>query len=152
MVVKLAAGFQACDLQTPFLSYLKLMESCLQHISTCPSNRWFSRWRFATHSLCVHKLKLVHHKFLTHLLFDGFDLFAGMPPAKDTVSSKDVPVAEIPQHAHRHSHEKKKSELSSEQQVRVAILTVSDTVAAGAGPDRRWIMLWSPTIQIIATC
>lgn len=60
---------------------------------------------------------------------------AGMPPAKDTVSSKDVPVAEIPQHAHRHSHEKK-SEVSSEQQVRVAILTVSDTVATGAGPDR----------------
>jgi len=78
-----------------------------------------------------------------------------MPTAKVPVALKDVPLLETPaaapaqveaphahhsvgHHKHRHSHAmEKKSEGSTGPLVRVAILTVSDTVATGAGPDRR---------------
>lgn len=76
------------------------------------------------------------------------DNLAGMPPAKTPVSSKDIPsprpikvealhIPDTAQHKHRHMHASdKKSEGATNSQVRVAILTVSDTVATGAGPDR----------------
>lgn len=47
-------------------------------------------------------------------------------------------IPDTAQHKHRHMHASdKKSEGATNSQVRVAILTVSDTVATGAGPDRR---------------
>ncbi|KAG0570477.1 hypothetical protein KC19_6G165500 [Ceratodon purpureus] len=73
---------------------------------------------------------------------------AGMPTSKFPVPPKDLRAAgtrkvELPhvhlsvEPKHRHSHAtEKKSEGTTESQVRVAILTVSDTVATGAGPDR----------------
>ena len=72
-----------------------------------------------------------------------------MPTSKVPIPPKDLRAAgtrkvELPhmhlnvEPKHRQSHgTEKKSEGTNDSQVRVAILTVSDTVATGAGPDRR---------------
>lgn len=83
-------------------------------------------------------------------MYTNFSLgIAGMPSSNSPVTPKDIRAAgsrkvEIPhvhlsvEHKHRRSHgTEKRSEGTKELQVRVAILTVSDTVATGAGPDRR---------------
>jgi hypothetical protein len=92
---------------------------------------------------------------LVHASYGGRDIdhfslsIAGMPTSTFPVP-REVPrtagtrKVELPhvqlsvEPKHRHSHGMEmKSEGTTESQVRVAILTVSDTVATGAGPDRR---------------
>jgi hypothetical protein len=75
------------------------------------------------------------------IIFCDVLLDIGMPTEKVFMTTKDSTAPPpVPADNHQRQHGSNVNEIRSEtgQGVKVAILTVSDTVSSGAGPDRRY--------------